>query len=292
MLNTTPMYSLKDIAIIPAVTSRINHRYECNTTYNNGMLPVFASPMSSVVNLKNLDTWINNKITPIIPRNIKYDDRIDYMFKGYWVALSLKEFAEINTKSYIDNNVVPCDKKFTFNLLIDVANGHMKQIYDLCRDAKDLQEKYQNVYDLNIMIGNIANPETINYIIAMNRSRKVGKYIDYVRCGIGGGNCCFVDGTQILMVDGQTKSIEDVNIGDEVITSDLSPHKVTNLIRFETDKNIIKINNNITCTDDHKFYVINKENKDIVTEDNLHLYAKWVPACELNENYLLVKYNK
>ena len=55
-------------------------------------------------------------------------------------------------------------------------------------------------------------------------------------------------------------------------------------------KKLIKINNEITCTDNHKFLVINKEDKNICTEDNLETLGYWVEAKQLNpEKHLLIK---
>lgn len=238
MLNTTPMYSLKDIAIIPAVISNIKSRSECNPFYKDGMLPVFASPMSSVVNLENLNIWKENHIIPIIPRNISLEDRIMYMFNGDWIALSLKEFSEITSESYIKNNVIPHNKLLTFNLLIDVANGHMAQIYQLCEKAKNLQEKYQDVYKLNIMVGNIANSETIKSIIALNRSKRVGNYIDYVRCGIGGGACCTTSATVSVHM-GMGSLLDEIN--------QIKIHDVDNCPKIIADGGIKTYNDAITA---------------------------------------------
>ena len=69
-----------------------------------------------------------------------------------FVALSLNEFKfcfddmlGVNEKD-IDEPIYVC---------IDIANGHMKKLVDMCKRAK---EKYGD--KLVIMAGNIANPET------------------------------------------------------------------------------------------------------------------------------------
>jgi len=62
-------------------------------------------------------------------------------------------------------------------VLIDVANGHMTDLVNLTKQSK---EKYGD--KLNLMIGNVANPDTFYEYI------KVG--VDYVRIGIGNGNGC------------------------------------------------------------------------------------------------------
>ena len=61
-------------------------------------------------------------------------------------------------------------------------------------------------------------------------------------------------------------------------------------VKTKLIKNIIKINNEISCTDNHKFFVINKSDKDICTEDNLEKLGFWVEAKNLDKNkHLLIK---
>lgn len=201
MLDTTPMYSLKDVAIIPATYSNINSRSECNPYYAHNKLPIFTAPMSAVVNTDNLLYWENNKIIPILPRTIDYNARIKFAeITHNWIALSLNEFKYIRT-IFKDN----C----TFNLLIDVANGHMKQIYDLCVDTKTYAMGNFENCQVNIMIGNVANPSTITYIATKVNTPKV-KYIDYVRCGIGSGSCC-TSSSQTSIHYGMASLLNEIN---------------------------------------------------------------------------------
>ena len=50
-IKKEPLYSLKDVAIIPAVISEVDHRIECNPFYKDGKLPIFTSPMPCVVDM-------------------------------------------------------------------------------------------------------------------------------------------------------------------------------------------------------------------------------------------------
>ena len=63
-------YSYNDLKIVPAVISRVDSRSQCNPYDENGMLPIFASCMSTVVDTKNYEIFKQNKITPIIPTTI------------------------------------------------------------------------------------------------------------------------------------------------------------------------------------------------------------------------------
>lgn len=62
-------------------------------------------------------------------------------------------------------------------VLLDIANGHMNSIYFL---SKKLKNKFGD--KIEIMVGNIANPET--YLDCIDAG------IDYVRCSIGSGAGC------------------------------------------------------------------------------------------------------
>lgn len=166
-------YGYNDISIVPSVISNIEHRSECNPYDNKGFLPIFASPMTTVVNEDNFTLFEENKIIPILPRKSSLETRLNFVDNGKWAAFSLNEFEEIFT-----------DPKHKFNLggnnmhvLIDIANGHMSKLYTIVTKAKKLHNNR-----LVIMIGNIANPKT--YEIAAKAK------VDYVRCSIGTGNGC------------------------------------------------------------------------------------------------------
>lgn len=56
------LYSYNDVTIIPEEISHITHRSECNPTDENGRLPIFTAPMSSIVNINNLKREIDKSI--------------------------------------------------------------------------------------------------------------------------------------------------------------------------------------------------------------------------------------
>ena len=60
VLNSNKIYyTYKDVTILPSVLSPIEHRSECNPYHENGLLPVFASPMDTVINEKNYSLFYN-----------------------------------------------------------------------------------------------------------------------------------------------------------------------------------------------------------------------------------------
>ncbi|MEU5753725.1 polymorphic toxin-type HINT domain-containing protein [Streptomyces sp. NPDC047829] len=77
---------------------------------------------------------------------------------------------------------------------------------------------------------------------------------------------CFLAGTDVLMADGRTKDIEDVEVGDEVqatdpLTGESGPRRVTQLIVTENDKKFNELSiatengiEKLTATHEHPFW--------------------------------------
>lgn len=188
MIEENLKYSYSDLSIIPAISSNINSRSECSPyksndiASNNLHLPIFTAPMQSVCDDSNYKLFEQNNIIPIIHRNVDYNKRIELTKRGVWCAYSIKEFKE----TFCDNFKIKPHYGYYLRVLIDVANGHMQQIFDLAIKAKQniryYNEKNITSFKLVLMAGNIANPKTyLNYC-------KAG--IDYVRCSIGTGSQC------------------------------------------------------------------------------------------------------
>ena len=282
MIENIKGYSYNDLTLVPAVISNVSSRSECNTFIKDKFLPIFTAPMASVVNFENYEIFLDNGITPIIPRNISLEVRKDLMNDQQWVALSLKEFEDLFINNYLDRIG---DFRTHYFICVDIANGHMKSLYEKCHTAK--KNAIAGKYKLTIMTGNIANPETYKWICKFNRLCN-SSVIDYIRVGIGGGSGCFVDGTKIITKNG-LKNIEDINDGELVLTIDGSYQRVINTTRFKSNE-LIKINNEVTSTINHKFFVINKEDKNKVNENNLQKYGYWLEANKLDkEKHLLIK---
>lgn len=172
LTELTMKYSYNDIMVVPAILSSIQHRAECNPYYKNGMLPLFTAPMDSVVNKDNFDLFEKNGIIPILPRTEELEDRLDYAFKGKWAAFSLQEFE----KWFTDGTASKTDIK-KIRALIDIANGHVERLYALVRKSKAVFGTH-----IEVMVGNIANPETYRACVESQ--------VDYVRCSVGTGAGC------------------------------------------------------------------------------------------------------
>lgn len=155
-----------DILIKPAVTTDIMSRSEVNPFDKNGFLPLFTAPMDTVVDNTNADLFMGHKINICLPRNEKRTQ--EGMFQSY----SLKSFNEV----YMSNNLGDMLKANTC-VLIDTANGHISELINTIRKAK---EWYGD--NMVLMAGNVANPDTYKLLSDAG--------VDYVRIGIGNGNGC------------------------------------------------------------------------------------------------------
>lgn len=169
--------SYDDVSIIPERISTISSRSECNP-YIDGMLPIFASPMDTVVCEENIQDFLDNNINVVIPRNIDFCKRVELGVKyNVFFAVSIKETEDI-CKFYEGEHGSTCMRTGQkYKICIDIANGHMEKLLGICHKLKS----YKNA-QITLMTGNIANPETyIDY-------EEAG--VDFIRVGIGGGSAC------------------------------------------------------------------------------------------------------
>ena len=165
-------FDFNDILLTPARRSVVSSRKQINPFDKNGYLPIMTAPMDTVIDENNIDVFNENKIYGILPRHANSNTVSCNKFQ--WYSYGLSEFKEIflTTKLTVEGN-----ENAKFYALIDVANGHMNDLYQTAKLAKEMYNE-----KLVLMIGNIANPNTLlDYI-------NIG--VDYVRVGIGGGAGC------------------------------------------------------------------------------------------------------
>ena len=172
-------YSLKDVAVVQAPISYLNHRQDVDPKIDicgRKAYPIFVAPMASVTDETNYETWIDNGLTPVVPRSIQqrvnFEGRME-IAKRTFVSLSLTE-AETDFLEYMDAHK---DTPVTRYICIDIAHGTLKRLYDICRTIKI---KY--LHRVIIMTGNIANPKAYSYY--------ADACIDYVRVSVGTGSRC------------------------------------------------------------------------------------------------------
>jgi len=175
MINKEVKYSFSDIVTLPAVTSDIDSRSQCNpfcilNRFDNfEMLPLITSPMYSVVNERNIKLFAKSGIYGVHPRGEKTGiaEENPTPFKAYGLDEFIKEFIDVEKELYYHQH----------KIIIDMANGHMKKLVDTIKKAKD---RYGE--KIFLVVGNIAHPETFKSLSLAGA--------DAVRLGIGTGSAC------------------------------------------------------------------------------------------------------
>ena len=164
------LFDFNDLLIEPAHISNISSRKEINPKYYSTSYPIMTAPMDTVINEENSDLFKINGITPILPRIS--NPGLDYISSKRFLSYSLTDFNRI----FLENTPV-CHPQQKNLVLIDVANGHMRALYDSAKTAK---EKYGD--KMVLMVGNVANPKTFAEYCMID--------VDYIRVGIGNGGGC------------------------------------------------------------------------------------------------------
>ena len=192
-------YELRDVAVMQAPVSFCNHRSDVNPFINvcdREVYPIFVSPMASVTDPNNYKTWIENKLTPVVPRSVQksennpngltFEERME-LSKETFVSVSLKE-ADEDLWHYLLKN--SCSKKpediikggrsacnSIYYICIDIAHGTLSDLYTICKRIKGEFGDY-----VVLMTGNVANPAAYSFYADAG--------IDWMRATIGSGSRC------------------------------------------------------------------------------------------------------
>ena len=180
-------YELRDVAVMQAPVSFCNHRGDVNPFINvcdREVYPIFVAPMASVTDQNNYKAWIENKLTPVVPRSVQksennpngltFEERME-LAKETFVSVSLKE-AQNELYDYLDVSEYG-ELAYTWYICIDIAHGTLSELYDICKKLKFEYGKH-----IVLMAGNVANPAAYSFYADAG--------VDYCRVGIGGGSRC------------------------------------------------------------------------------------------------------
>lgn len=158
-------------------------------------------------------------------------------------------------------------------ITIDIAHGHSIKMEKM---IKYIREKLPDVF---IIAGNISTLEAVKDLTEWGA--------DCAKVGIGPG--CFTPDSLVLTDKGY-KSLSEIKEGDNVLTHKNRYKKVVSKQSYIGEQDLIKINDLPACTQSHEFYVINKENRELVNESNIEEYAYWIQAKDLDKTkHLIIK---
>lgn len=174
-------------------------------------LPIFTSPVDSVISDSNVKTWMDNGIRPVMPKTLDLNFRLESS-KYVFTAFTLKEIQDL----FINSRQGDICRR----ICIDEENG---QDINVLNTGQQLKQLYKD--NVNVMAGNIGNAKIYPEYC------KAG--IDYVRVGMNTGSLASKDygfyspmasllldilGTKSTMigVTKHTKIIADGGIADAV----------------------------------------------------------------------------
>jgi IMP dehydrogenase/GMP reductase len=177
-------FDFNDIVIEPKYLSSISSRKEIDVNVD-GRLPIFVSPMDTVVDKDNYDVFLKLGMNVCLPRKTGFIFNKNEMYVSY----GLDEI--IDTITHHENNRHTPEYWYKYGeeqsvlykyehkkqaILIDIANGHMDKLYDAIK-------RYKKIFPYTtLMVGNVANPHTFRMLSEAGA--------DYIRVGIGNGAGC------------------------------------------------------------------------------------------------------
>lgn len=166
------LLELADIALLPAITnngySPDEYDFGLQDTDRTVSLPIFTSPIDSIIGASNYRDFEKQGIKPVLPKSLPVEQRLEacqYCFTAF-------------TKKEVEEHFLSHGKRssqYQFHVCIDHINGHDASLLQLAQKLKQLYST-----QINLMIGNIANSKVyIDYC-------KAG--VDYVRVGMSTGS--------------------------------------------------------------------------------------------------------
>lgn len=170
------LLELSDVTLIPREINegwgsrKINYLVDATeeVTGIQKSLPIFTSPMESVVGINSWKTYQDSGIKPILPRTVDLSTRLDacgYIFSAFSIQEVVDNFIRRDMRS----------SQVQFHICIDSGNGHESRLLDVGQKLKQLYGG-----QIILMGGNIANPKSY---VQYCRSG-----FDYVRLGISSGS--------------------------------------------------------------------------------------------------------
>lgn len=160
-MNKLQKFDFNDILICPSIQTSILSRNDIDIYYRDYSLPLITAPMDTVVSSENEHFFTSNKIVTCLPRGEKTN------YNGI-ESYSLSEIDKLFNSNQLRRGS---------GYLIDIANGHIKDLENITRQIKS---KYGD--SIYLMVGNVAHPRTYEILSEAGA--------DAVRVGIGNGAGC------------------------------------------------------------------------------------------------------
>ncbi|WP_457627169.1 ribonucleoside-diphosphate reductase subunit alpha [Persephonella sp.] len=275
------------------------------------------------VTTQELDTLVLKAIEQLIPKHYIYDTlaakqllklinrEIDKRFSSFKDAIEYGVKENLYRKELLDFDIDRLEKAIDYSrdsLLDYFGMTTMKDRY-FTRDREgNIIEKPQWFF-MRVAMGIGNNEEEV--IKIYDKISKL-EYLHSTPTLYNSGtvthqySSCFPAGTPVITKDG-VKSIEEIQVGDVVLTAEGNYRVVSGLFRRKYERNLYKLkvwglwgtNETVKATDDHKFLVLQKEdvecNRKFVsvcppyqnTEKCQPVERQYATTCELVEEDIL-----
>ncbi len=267
-------FDFEDINLLPKLC-QVDSRSECDTSINFGgnrfKLPVVPANMQSVIDEALALKLAQNGFFYILHRFdvdvVKFISQMKKLNLITSISIGVNQDSYALIEELIDIDMIPD------YITIDIAHGHaikMKRMLEFLKSKK---------IKSFLIAGNVSTKEAVSDLEEWGA--------DAVKVGIGPG--CFIS-SSLVKTKTELKKLSDISEGDFVLTHKNQYKRVLQKHHYEGEQDLLKINDLPPCTENHEFYVIDKSKKNVVNEENLHNFAFWVKAKDLNKNiHLLVK---
>lgn len=275
----TSFLTYNDISLVPQycpMTSRLDSRIDLNTTLTPSLklgIPIISANMDCVTGPEMAIKMAQLGGLGILHRFFRSND------DRYKAVNEIAEYADpVVTLGISSEELIFAEKLMSVgvnDICIDIAHAHAIKMQAFLHSLRNICGN-----NVNFIVGNVSTTDGAKWLHEVCG-------VNCIKVGQGPG--CFVAGTLVKTTNGYC-NIEDLQNGDMVFT-----HKgvykpvVGSLLR--TAEEIITINEEIHCTPNHEFYVLHKKYVDM-PESDIHLYAEWVPAERLSDEYFMVSHSE
>lgn len=274
--------------------------FELNNQINrpvNGQIPLHKDKEA-------LEAFFAENVEPNTMKFDSYADKLDYLIKNDYVE---KELVEKYGYEFVEE-------------LYNIIKAERYRFKSFMSAYKFYQQYALKTDDGKYYLENIQERALYNALFLANGDKELAKdiaieiinqrfqpatptFMNSGRSRRGEFTSCFPKGTQITLAQNELKNIEDLKIGDEVLTHAGQLKKITDVIVTKNNKHpmlTIKPANSrpVTLTDNHPVLVYSEDPdptvKSVFTNGLPNENYKWVQAKDIRvrKDYVIIPYEK
>lgn len=276
-MEIRPAYSYSNIALSPNYSEVLSRRgLNTNVDFLGWRFrnPVVPANMACTSSFEKAEELSANGYFYILHRFYDYAAILAWIKKSAAKLISISigvQKEDLDLLKKICREGLLCDF-----VTIDVAHGHNLNVRNMCWHFHELPWRKKP----KLIVGNIGTPQGVLDVTDWGA--------DCAKLGIAHGHACFQAGTLVSTNKGFCK-IEDLKEGDFVLTHKSQYKKIVKTIKNSLQQKTLKVNG-VTCTEDHKFFVLKKTDLGVArSEEDVLRLGVFMKAKDLNkEKYLII----